>query len=210
MLISLELTRMSKARTGRRNWMIFWHRIYDAPLARTLCEEVDNVFSDVDTAFRAAAKHLCNLTFTIKRCLKAATTEAEVDSILEEMERFTIERREMRRERVLDLLDTLRSRIEDIPVHVSDELFDDLKRGIFALDYRGNYHPGDPEAEERDQQVGRPLEAIEFMRADPNLQWRSGFRDEFREAIERAVEQENIRPESIDVMEEWVNTEYLD
>lgn len=209
-LISLEMTRMSKSRIGRRNWMIFWHRIYDAPLARALCEEVDRTFPKIDNAFRVAAKHLCNLTFTVRRCIKAATTETEVFSILEEMERATIDRREMRRERVMGLFDCMRSRIEDIPVEVSDELFDDLKRGIFALDIRGDYHPGDPDAEERDRQIDQPLEATDYVRADPDLQWRPGFRDEFRDAIALATGQENVRPVPVGDMEEWVNTEYLD
>lgn len=210
MLISLEMTRMSKSRIGRRNWMIFWHRIYDAHLAQTLCEEVDRTLPKIDKAFRVAAKHLCNLTFTVKRCIKAATTETEIFSILEEMERVTIDRREMRRERVMGLLDSMRSNMEGIPVEVSDELFDDMKRGVFALDVRGDYHPGDPDAEERDRQIDQPLEASEYLRTDPELQWRAGFREEFRDAIARAAGQGNIRPAPVEAMEEWVNTEHLD
>ena len=190
--------------------MIFWHRIYDQPLAQALCEEVDRILPKIDKAFRVAAKQLCNLTFTIRRCIRAATTDTEVLSILEEMERVTISRREVRRERVMQLLDCLRNRIEDIPVEVSDELFDDLKRGVFAVDIRGDYHPGDPDAEERDRQVGQRLEATEYLRVDPDLQWRPGFREEFREAIERAVDQENIRPVASDATEERANIEYLD
>ncbi|KAK2758728.1 hypothetical protein FQN54_003418 [Arachnomyces sp. PD_36] len=206
LLISLEMTRMSKSRIGRRNWMRFWDRIYEAPLSRALCEEVDRVFSKVDMVFRVAAKDLCNLTFAVKRCLRAAKTEGDVITILEEMERVTIDRREMRRQAVMDILEGLRFSIERIPVDVSDELFDDLKRGVFALDPVGDYHPGDPEAEERDRQVNQPLEVAEFVRADPDLQWRAGFRDEFREAVERVTEeQENISPTSMESMEEWVN-----
>lgn len=206
-LISLEMTRMSKSRTGWRNWKIFWHRIYETPLAKTLCDEVERVFPKIDHAFQVAAKHLCNLTFTVEKSIKAARTETEIFSIWEEMERVTIHRRELRRERVMDLLEWMRFRIENLPVDVSDELFDDMKRGIFALDIRGDYHPGDPEAEERDRQTNQPPDATEYLQADPALQWRPGFREEFQEAIARATWQENIRPAPLEAMEDWVNTE---
>jgi hypothetical protein len=209
-LLSLEMTRMCKARTGARNWMLFWHRIYYPELARALCGEVNQMFPKIDTTFRTSAKSLCNLTYTVSRCIKAATTEAEIVNILEEMERTTIERREIRRECVLDLLDCLRVRIEDIPVEVSDELFDDMKRGVFALDARGDYHPGDADAEARDRQIGQPLEAGDYVRADPQLPWRPGFREEFREAITRATmppNQENIPPSPEESTDEWVNSD---
>ncbi|KAE8382177.1 hypothetical protein BDV26DRAFT_253993 [Aspergillus bertholletiae] len=44
----------------------------------------------------------------------------------------------------------MRMHMESIPVKVSDELFDDMKRGVFALDVFCDYHPGDPVAEEHE------------------------------------------------------------
>lgn len=204
-ILSLELTRMRKSRIGFAYWMAFWERIYERRLARTLCTRVSIALSKVDGIFQDASKELNELTWQVGRSVTKAQSEREILKLLEQMEMDVAALRRRRRKRAQGLLKKLRTSIEDIPVDVSDELFDDLKRGIFALDVFCDYHPGDPEAEERDRQPkDEPLDVDGFVEADPHLAYRPGFGDEFYDAVERATTryEQNAYAEHI---EHWVN-----
>lgn len=184
----LELTRMRKSRIGFSYWVAFWERIYERPLARSLTSRVSIVRAKVDTIFQKTSKALTDLTWEVEKGVTAATSEKEVLRLLEQMEKDVALHRKRRRKSAQALMGKLRASIEEIPVDVSDELFDDLKRGIFALDPFCDYHPGDPEAEERDRQPrNEPLNAEDFIETDPELAYRPGFGREFYGAIERAT-----------------------
>lgn len=70
---------------------------------------------------------------------------------LEHLENEVGVRRRRRRRRAAAILGKMRAVIEEIPVKVGEELFDEMKRGVFALDVFCDYHPGDPVAEARDR-----------------------------------------------------------
>jgi hypothetical protein len=146
------------------------------------------VRAKVDTIFQKTSKALTDLTWEVEKGVTAATSEKEVLRLLEQMEKDVALHRKRRRKSAQALMGKLRASIEEIPVDVSDELFDDLKRGIFALDPFCDYHPGDPEAEERDRQPrNEPLNVEDFVETDPELAYRHGFGREFYGAIERAT-----------------------
>jgi hypothetical protein len=66
--------------------------------------------------------------------------------------------------------------MELIPVKVGNELFDDMKRGVFALDIYCDYHPGDPVAERTEQMWSQHYidQPISLVAVSPYLyrQWR--------------------------------------
>ncbi|KAK2804727.1 hypothetical protein FQN50_006465 [Emmonsiellopsis sp. PD_5] len=188
-LLSLELTRMQKSRIGLRNWIAFWHRIYSAKLAKVICSMIAAAAPKIDKVFRSVAKALFDLSYQTGKNIEEATTDELILRIWEVMERQTIAYREVRDRYVNSILEDLRVRIEYIPVDITDELFDDLKRAIFYLDPFGNYHPGSREAEERDWQSHTNLHAGAYLRSDPDLVERPGFRPDFQIALQTAANQ---------------------
>ncbi|KAJ9249999.1 hypothetical protein DTO195F2_8314 [Paecilomyces variotii] len=201
----LELTRMSKSRIGFAYWVDFWERLYERPLARSLTSRVSIVRAKVDTIFQKTSKELNHLTWEVEKGVAAAGSEKEVLRLLERMETDVALHRRRRRRSAQALLDKLRDSIEQIPVDVSDELFDDLKRGIFALDPFCDYHPGDPDAEKRDRQPrDEPLDAEGFVQGDPELAYRPGFGREFIGAIQRVTAgREGELP--LEHFQNWIN-----
>ncbi|KAL2373201.1 hypothetical protein, variant [Blastomyces gilchristii SLH14081] len=186
-LLSLELTRMRKSRIGMSSWVAFWQRIYSPELAKVICTTIASAAPKVDKVFQSVAKELFNITYRAAENIKMATTEAQIIQCWQLMEQETIAYRNLRDRYVRAIMEDLRVRIEAIPVDISDELFDDLKRAIFVVDPSGNYHPGDPEAEERDMHSQRRPQAREYIRADPHLVFRPGFSGDFQSALERAA-----------------------
>ncbi|EAW15222.1 uncharacterized protein ACLA_058840 [Aspergillus clavatus NRRL 1] len=146
-IITLELTRLRKSRTGYSYWLTFWGRIYERTLARTLCSRVATALTKIDALFRAVSHELQQLTSRMEHAVSVASSEKEILHLLERMEEEVSARRRRRRKKAQSIMEKMRANIEAIPVRVSDELFDDLKRGVFALDVFCDYHPGDPEAE---------------------------------------------------------------
>ncbi|OJD17062.1 hypothetical protein AJ78_02810 [Emergomyces pasteurianus Ep9510] len=186
-LLSLELTRMRKSRIGMSSWVAFWHRIYSQELANSICATVVCAVPKVDKVFRSVAKELFEITYKVGENIEMATTDAQIIQCWQLMEQETITYRNLRDRYVRAILEDLRVSIEAIPVDISDELFDDLKRAIFVVDSTGNYHPGDREAEERDIQSHTHPEAREYIRADPQLVLRPGFSGDFQSALEQAA-----------------------
>ncbi|PGH26801.1 hypothetical protein AJ80_01567 [Polytolypa hystricis UAMH7299] len=192
-LLMHELTRMRKARVGFHNWMAFWRRIYDPAVARALFDQVSIVFPKIDKVFQEMSERLYSITRDTGERMMRASSDAEIFALWEEMERWVITYRRFRQLHVKVLLENLRCNLERIPVDVPDGLWDDLKRGVFALDSEGNYHPGDPQAEKRDEEQGRkPQGADVYIRFDPNLVTRPGFNDEFRGALQAAVDRAEL------------------
>ncbi|ODH52116.1 hypothetical protein GX48_01670 [Paracoccidioides brasiliensis] len=205
-LLALELTRMRKSRIGMSSWVAFWHRIYDPELARAICATIVRVAPKIDKVFRSIAKELFDLSYKIGADIERATTDAQIIRCWQLMEQETVAYRNLRERYVTAILEDLRLSIEAIPVDISDDLFNDLKRAIFVVDPTGNYHPGDPEAEERDiLSLTRP-EAREYVRADPQLILRPGFSSDFRSALEQAaaeqlelVNEDELEPQALEL-----------
>ncbi|KNG82627.1 hypothetical protein ANOM_009087 [Aspergillus nomiae NRRL 13137] len=132
-ITTLELTRLRKSRTGVFYWLAFWERLYPRAFARSLGSRVNAALTKVDILFRTVANELHQLTlrmeYAIARSRRATQTQTQEGA---------------------SILNKMRVHIEGIPVKVSDELFDDMKRGVFALDVFCDYHPGDPVAEEHE------------------------------------------------------------
>ncbi|KAI1972354.1 hypothetical protein LOZ53_004205 [Ophidiomyces ophidiicola] len=182
-VVTLELTRMSKARTGIRNWMLFWKEIYRPFLAEQIIAVVSAASLEIDRLFKASAQRLCLLACSIGQRMIDLRTSQEATSIWRQMEHQITRYRKLRQRSAQIVFDKLRCRLERIPVDISDDLFDDLKRGIFALDPSGNYHPGDPIAEAWDRRVDCMAHAEAYVRQQPDLPSRPGFNDGFRLAM---------------------------
>ncbi|KAF4213022.1 hypothetical protein CNMCM8980_000154 [Aspergillus fumigatiaffinis] len=157
-IITLELTRLRKSRTGFSYWMSFWARVYERPLARSLCSHVAKTLNKVDALFRAVSQELQQLTSRMEHAVAVASSEKEILYLLERMEEEVSVRQRRRRQKAQSITEKMRAKIEAIPVRVTDTLFDDLKRGVFALDVFCDYHPGDPVAEANEMLCGNNLE----------------------------------------------------
>ncbi|KAE8352000.1 hypothetical protein BDV28DRAFT_158262 [Aspergillus coremiiformis] len=149
-ITTLELTRLRKSRTGVFYWLAFWERLYTRAFARALGSRVASALTKVDILFRTVASELHQLTQRMEYAVAHAPTEKAILLVLEQMETEVGVRRRRRRKKALAILNKMRLHVEAIPVKVSDELFDDMKRGVFALDVFCDYHPGDPVAEEHE------------------------------------------------------------
>lgn len=149
-ITTLELTRLRKSRTGIFYWLAFWERLYSRGFARSLGSRVTAALTKVDILFRTVANELHQLTQRMEYAIAHAPTEKDILLMLEQMEDEVGVRRRRRRKKAQAILNKMRVHIEGIPVKVSDELFDDMKRGVFALDVFCDYHPGDPVAEEHE------------------------------------------------------------
>ncbi|KAE8417545.1 hypothetical protein BDV36DRAFT_295946 [Aspergillus pseudocaelatus] len=178
-ITTLELTRLRKSRTGVFYWLAFWERLYPRAFARSLGSRVTAALTKVDILFRTVANELHQLTQRMEYAVAHAPTEKDILLMLEQMEDEVGVRRRRRRKKAQAILNKMRVHIEGIPVKVSDELFDDMKRGVFALDVFCDYHPGDPVAEEHEcmwpeyfvQQSG-----VDMVAVSPYLyrQWQQG------------------------------------
>lgn len=155
---TLEITRMYKSRLGFSWWLAFWEKIYDRGLARALGARVTTALNKINLLFRAVAGDLKRITVKMEKAVQRANSAPEILQYLEYMEAEVGVRRRNRRDKASSILNRMRASIETIPVKVTDELFDDMKRGVFALDVFCDYHPGDPEAETRDRLGPRRLE----------------------------------------------------
>lgn len=185
-VITLELNRMRKARIGLRNWICFWERIYKHALADTIRNAVSVTFVEIDQLFRTTAQQICHVTSSTRKRMLQLRTVHEAKSIWRQMELRILRFRNMRRYRAQILFDELRCNLETIPVDVADALFDDLKRGVFALDPVGDYHPGDFEAEEWEKQVDGKLQAAAYITHQPDLPNRPGFTDDYQRVLHAA------------------------
>ncbi|PYH81674.1 hypothetical protein BO82DRAFT_392167 [Aspergillus uvarum CBS 121591] len=140
----LELTRLRKSRIGLLHWLEFWNRYYGRRFGRALAAHVTQALGRVDALFRGVAADLHQLTQRVQHAVATALhTEHEILGLLERMEDEVGVRRRRRRKKAQAILGSMRARLEAIPVKVSDELLDDLKRGVFALDVYCDYYPGD-------------------------------------------------------------------
>jgi hypothetical protein len=157
-IITLELTRLRKSRTGFSYWMAFWARVYQRPLARSLCSHIAKALNKVDALFRAVSQELQQLTSRMEHAVAVASSEKEILYLLERMEEEVSVRQRRRRQKAQSITEKMRAKIEAIPVRVTDTLFDDLKRGVLALDVFCDYHPGDPVAEANEMLCGNELE----------------------------------------------------
>lgn len=138
--------------------MSFWARVYQRPLARSLCSHVAKALNKVDTLFRAVSQELHHLTSRMEHAVAVASSEKEILYLLERMEEEVSARQRRRRRKAQSITEKMRARIEAIPVSVTDTLLDDLKRGVFALDVFCDYHPGDPVAEANEMLCENNLE----------------------------------------------------
>ncbi|RHZ57808.1 uncharacterized protein CDV56_107733 [Aspergillus thermomutatus] len=157
-IITLELTRLRKSRTGFAYWMTFWARVYERTLARSLCSHVARALNKIDALFRAVSQELQQLTSRMERAVAVASSEKEILYLLERMEEEVSVRQRRRRQKAQSITEKMRAKIEAIPVRVTNTLFEDLKRGVFALDVFCDYHPGDPVAEANEMMCGDDLE----------------------------------------------------
>ncbi|KMU89972.1 hypothetical protein CIHG_07655 [Coccidioides immitis H538.4] len=185
-IVMLELTRMRKARKGIGHWILFWRQIYDPGLAQAMTRAVTLVFLEVEQLFRTMAQQMCFITRNVGKRMAHLRTIHEARTIWRQLEQQIIWFRKIRRSRAQILFDKLRRGLENIPVDVPDHLFDDVKRGIFALDPFGDYHPGDSMAEEWDKHaVGKEYAEV-YLRQQQDLPSRPGFNGEFQGALHAA------------------------
>lgn len=166
-ITTLELTRLRKSRVGLHNWLSFWDHLYERPFSQSLASRVSTTLSRIDLLFRVVSQDLHQLTQRTEDAVISATTEREILYLLERMEADVEVRRLRRRRKAQAILNKMRIELEIIPVKVGDDLFDDMKRGVFALDVVCDYHPGDSLAEAHettwpDSFIGQPVGYLEL------------------------------------------------
>lgn len=147
----LELTRLRKSRVGFANWLSFWERIYRLDLAHKIATRVALARHRIDQLFRNVAAILRFQTQGCENFVAFAESGNHIIQAavaLEGLVRLWCRRRRKRARYILDLM---RESLERIPLVVSDDFFTDLKRAVFGLTESGEYHPGDSEAEAREQ-----------------------------------------------------------
>ncbi|KAL4957375.1 hypothetical protein BDW69DRAFT_180693 [Aspergillus filifer] len=175
-IATLELTRLRKSRTGLYHWMAFWERLYERSFASMLSSRVMAALYKVDALFRAVSFDLHQLARKTEFAVCSASTEKEILRILERMESEVLTRGKRRRRKAQHILQKMRANIEAIPVKVNDELFDDMKRGVFALDVFCDYHPGDERAEQTERMWSQHFvgQSVGLVAVSPYLyrQWR--------------------------------------
>lgn len=152
----------------------------------------------MDKIFKMAAEHIINTIAITDERIASARSEDEIGCLLRQMELQINRCVELRQIKAQIIFEATRVNLEKIPVDVGDAMFDDLKRGIFALDSVGNYHPGDPAAEEKDKHVGRPIAGENYIFQQPDLLFRPGFTGEFQDALEDAANTADEGYESVD------------
>lgn len=131
----------------------------------------------IDSLFRSVSVDLHRLIMHIEAEIRSTESAQQVLSFLELLEEEVGVRRRQRRKDAATILERLRRGIEKIPIRVTDALFVDLKRGVFALDMRCDYHPGDPVAETRDRMApAQFINGYEAVAVSPSLyqQWLAG------------------------------------
>ncbi|KAL4798307.1 hypothetical protein BDV19DRAFT_386587 [Aspergillus venezuelensis] len=175
-IATLELTRLRKSRTGLYHWMAFWERLYERSFASMLSSRVMAALYKVDALFRAVSFDLHQLARKTEFAVCSASSEKEILRILERMESEVLTRGKRRRRKAQHILQKMRTNIEAIPVKVNDELFDDMKRGVFALDVFCDYHPGDERAEQTERMWSQHFigQSVGLVAVSPYLyrQWR--------------------------------------
>jgi hypothetical protein len=175
-IAALELTRLRKSRSGLCHWIAFWEQLYERSFAAMLTSRVMAPLYKVDALFRAVSFDLHRLAHKTELAIASATSEKEILHILERMEDEVSIRRKRRRRKAQHILLKMRANLEAIPVKVNDELFEDMKRGVFALDVFCDYHPGDEQAEqtERSWQQHFIGQSVGLVAVSPYLyrQWR--------------------------------------
>ncbi|KAK2741917.1 hypothetical protein FQN57_005476 [Myotisia sp. PD_48] len=187
-LTSLELNRMRRSRSGLQAWTDFWNRIYQAKLAEPMAVCVRRVFYKIDGSFKSTFYAICEIIRRTGSQISRARSDHDIEDLLEEMEMRIRRLVSLRQIRAITLLERLRVDLERIPLDICDEKFEDLMRGIFALDAEGNYHPGDKIAELNDRrQVVERIEGQEFISSQPDLILRPGFTPEFSRALYSAA-----------------------
>ncbi|RMJ26546.1 hypothetical protein PHISP_02593 [Aspergillus sp. HF37] len=150
-IATLEVVRIYKSRVGSGYWFAFWEKLYDPRLAHALGARASQAKGKINALFRAASVDLHAVTQRIERAVRNAGSEREILLLMERLEEEVGLRRQRRRKKAAAIMDRMRVSIENIPVNVTDELFDEMKRGVFALDVFCDYHPGDPDAEARER-----------------------------------------------------------
>lgn len=148
---SLEANRMYKSRMGWSQWMSFWEAMYDRQFSRAISIRVTNALSKVNQLFQLVSTDLQTLAAGTQDAVNRAASEWDTLKALEDFEKEVGVIRRRRRKRARSILERLRNSLEALPAGVSDELFDDMKRAVFALDYLYDYHPGDAEREAYDR-----------------------------------------------------------
>ncbi|KAL4943795.1 hypothetical protein BDV06DRAFT_188958 [Aspergillus oleicola] len=130
----------------------------------------------VDALFRAVSFDLHQLARKTEFAVCSASSEKEILQILERLESEVLIRGKRRRRKAQHILQKMRANIEAIPVKVNDELFDDMKRGVFALDVFCDYHPGDERAEQTERMWSQHFigQSVGLVAVSPYLyrQWR--------------------------------------
>jgi hypothetical protein len=150
-IATLEVVRIYKSRVGSGYWFAFWEKLYDPRLAHALGARVSHAKGKINALFRAASVDLHAVTQWIERAVRSARSEGEILVLMERLEEEVGLRRQRRRKKAAAIMDRMRVGVENIPVKVTDELFDEMKRGVFALDVFCDYHPGDSDAEARER-----------------------------------------------------------
>lgn len=151
-----EAVRLQKTRIGCNNWAHFWQNIYPRHIVRELLIRVAKTRADIDRLYRRSAEVYGKLIQKAEGSVLSRHGAIATSEALKMFKPAENDLGRVRRKRTRNILRRLRASFGEIPLKISNEQFNDMKRGLFSLCEDGEYHDGDAQAEERE----RPFQVI--------------------------------------------------
>lgn len=204
-IMSLEVTRIRKSRVGFIHWQAFWLRIYARPYGRMIATRVAVARFKIEQLFRFVAHLFQRFTQRTEECILQLHTEDPIWESMRILETTVVRWRHRRRKRAQKILNKMRLSIEAIPVTISDDLFIDMKRGVFALDAVCDYHPGDPQAEARERRFDLLIYPCGGQRVALSPGWYHEWQNVMVCRFANEVRWEYALRENVDIGQDWMH-----
>lgn len=204
-IASLEVTRIWKSRVGFIHWRAFWYQVYARPYGRLITRRVALARLQIEELFRFIARYFQRLTQHTEESMRRFQSEDPIWESMRILEITVVMWRHRRRKRAQEILNAMRSSLESIPIIVTDELFIDMKRGVFALDAVCDYHPGDPQAEARERRFDLHVYPCGSLRMVFSPGWYHEWQNGVVRRFLHEVRCDYARRANVDIGENWFN-----
>ncbi|KAJ5114464.1 hypothetical protein NUU61_000223 [Penicillium alfredii] len=167
----LEVERMTKSRLGVSAWSRYWHNVYSYYDLRKIGDAVSAALHDINVLYLGLAVGLHELLERTDNQITHSSNEAMVAQAMTTMEQEVDRRWDRCRHRAHRTIEIMRDTIQsELPLVISDDLLDRMKRGIFALTPDYGYAPGRtyPETPEPEpQELWERSQEDYMLTADP-------------------------------------------
>lgn len=186
-VIEQERERLSKARVGTGVWLSFWRSVYEPRLYRALSRLVAEATADINAMFKSVTDRLCVVIAETMDEMAASESKKQIKMHWKKFEQRVRAVTGYRAKAVDERLEELRETVEAIPITVGSDLFQSLKRSIFAVDVTADYEFDDSADRVGASSGSGSARAVEYVRLDPDLVTRPGFSDDFQVAMEQGI-----------------------